>query len=129
MVEQAAGTGDDDLDPGAQFLDLRVHAHSAVDGGAAPFRMVAEGPDGIMNLLGQLTRRRDDQGADPAGRSFDQTLQDRQNEGGCFARSGLGQAHDVVSLEDRRDGLALDGGWCVIAERPDSGLDLWMEIE
>ena len=43
VVEQAAGTGDDDLDAGAQVLDLRVHAHSAVDGDAAPFRLVAQG--------------------------------------------------------------------------------------
>ena len=82
-----------------------------------------------MDLLGQLARRRDDEGADTAARSSDQTLQDRQHKGRCLACSGLGQAHDVVSLEDRRDGLALDGGWCVIAERLDAGLDLRMEIE
>ena len=129
MVEQAAGTGNDDLDAGAQFLDLGSHAHSAVDGGAAPFRVVAEVVNGIVNLLRQLTRGGDDEGADTAGRSFDQTLQDRQHKRSCLARAGLGQTHDVVSLEDRRDGLALDGGWCVIAERLDAGRDLRMQIE
>jgi hypothetical protein len=91
--------------------------------------MVAKGADGLVNLLSQLTRRGDDEGADTADRSFDQTLQDRQNEGGCFASSGLRKAHDVVSLKARRDGLALDGGWGIIAERLDAGRDLRMEIE
>ena len=117
MVEQAAGAGDDDLDAGAQFLDLRAHAHAAVDRDAAQVRLAAQVGDGVVDLLGQLARRGDDEGADPAARSFDQTLQNRQHEGGRLAGSGLGQAHDVVSLKDRRDGLALDGGWRVIAER------------
>ena len=60
---------------------------------------------------------------------FDQALQNRQHKGRCLACSGLGKAHDVVSLENRRDGLALDGGWGVIAERLDAGRDLRMEIE
>ena len=47
MVEQPAGAGDDDLDAGAQFLDLRVHAHAAVDRAAAQFRVAAQRSDRI----------------------------------------------------------------------------------
>ena len=129
VIEQTAGTGYDDIDPGAQFLDLRVDAHAAVNGDAAQFCLEAEGVDGLVDLLGQFTRRSYDEGADATARSFHQALQDRQHEGRCFARSGLGKAHDVFSLEDRRDSLTLDRGWCGIAERLDARDDLWIEIE
>jgi hypothetical protein len=129
VIEQAAGTGDDDLNAGAQFPDLRVHAHPAVDGGAAQMRLSPQVGKGGVDLIGQLAGRGDDQGADPAPGPFDQALQDRQHEGGGFAGSGLGNAHDVLSLENRRDGPDLDGGWRGIAERLDAGRDLRMEME
>ena len=129
VIEQSAGTGDDDLDTGAQFLYLRIHGHAAVDRHAAQVRLAAQIANGGVDLLCQLARRGDDEGADTATRSFYQALQNRQHKSCCFARSGLGKAHDVVSMEDRRDGLPLDGGWIVIAERLDAGRDLRMEIE
>ena len=60
---------------------------------------------------------------------IEQALEYRKHEGRCLARSGLCKAHDVFSLEDRRDSLTLDRGWCGIAERLDAGHDLRVEIE
>ena len=70
VIEQAAGTGDDDLDAGAQFLYLRVHGHAAVDRDAAHVRLAAQVGNGGVDLLCQLARRGDDEGADAATRSF-----------------------------------------------------------
>ncbi len=129
VVEQTAGAGHDDLDAGAQFLDLGVHAHAAVNGGAAQFRVAAERDDGHVGLFGQLPRRSDDQGADTAARSLQQALQDRQHKSGRLPGPGLRQAHDIASLQDRRYRLVLNGGWGGIAERLDTSRDAWMELE
>jgi hypothetical protein len=37
-------------------------------------------------------------------------MQDRQGEGGGFAGSGLGDADDIASFKDERNGLGLNGG-------------------
>jgi hypothetical protein len=37
-------------------------------------------------------------------------MQNRQGEGGGFSGSGLGDADDIASFEDERNGLGLDGG-------------------
>ena len=37
-------------------------------------------------------------------------MQDRQGEGGGFSGSGLGDADDIASFENERNGLGLDGG-------------------
>ena len=82
-----------------------------------------------MDLLRQLARGGDDQGADLAARSADQALQDRQDEGRGLAGAGLGQAHDVVSLEGRRDGLLLDGRGLEITDGLDPGRDIGVKIK
>jgi hypothetical protein len=56
-------------------------------------------------------------------------LEDGQHERRCFAGPCLGKAHNVFAGKDRRDGLLLDGGRDLIAERPNTGLDLRMKIE
>ena len=37
-------------------------------------------------------------------------MQDRQGEGGGLSGSGLGDADDIASFENERNGLGLDGG-------------------
>ena len=37
-------------------------------------------------------------------------MQDRQGEGGGLSGSGLGDADDLASFEDERNGVGLDGG-------------------
>ncbi len=45
VVQQAAGRGDQDLDAGAQLLDLRVQRHAAVDDRRAQGHLAAVGVD------------------------------------------------------------------------------------
>ena len=70
-----------------------------------------------MNLLGQFARRCNDQGAHNAQPALEQTVEDRQHEGGGLAGAGLGQAEDVTALRGRGDGLLLDGGGRDVARR------------
>ncbi len=86
-------------------------------------------PDGGVDLLCQLARRRNDEGADTAARSAYQPLQDRQHEDRCLARAGLGKAHDVLSLEDRRDRLFLDRCWRYKASCLYPGSDVGVKIK
>ncbi len=82
-----------------------------------------------MDLLRQLPRGRDDEGADMTARSPHQTVEDRQGKGRRLPGSGLGQPHDVVPLEDRRYRLLLDGRRREIADGLDPGRDMGVKIE
>ena len=42
-------------------------------------------------------------------------MEDRQRKGGCLARSGLGDAENIMSLEKRWDRPHLDWRWCGVA--------------
>ena len=114
-VEQATGRRDEDLDPGAQRLDLRVHGDAAVDDGRAQRHGPAVGPDALIDLHRELARGHEDQGADRvAGRRErrvrvrPEAIEDRQRERGGLAGAGLGRREDVASGEDEGDGGFLD---------------------
>ena len=62
-VEQAAGSGDDDVDAAADGVDLRALADAAEDRGATDAHRLAEGADVLIDLRGELARRRDDERA------------------------------------------------------------------
>ena len=64
----------------------------------------------LVDLLGQLARGRDDQGAHAAARALLETLKNGQRKGRRLAGAGLGQAHDVTPGHDGRDRLLLDRG-------------------
>jgi hypothetical protein len=71
QVEQAAGAGDDDIDAGAQAFDLWTEADAAIDGQAFLPGVAAKHADRLVGLLSQLTRRREDQGAQGAAPAWD----------------------------------------------------------
>jgi len=74
MIQQAAGTRHDDFHAVAQGLHLLCHAHATVDGHAAQPGLPAESKKRLVNLLRQLTGRRDDQRTRPSTRSAFETL-------------------------------------------------------
>ena len=128
VVEEAAGTRHDDLGAAAQRGLLLGEADAAVDGGAAQARVLAELAGLHVDLLGQLPGGRHDQGAQPAARAVQQTLEDGQDEGGGLAGAGLGQAQHVASLERGRQRALLDGGRVQVACRSDARLDAGIEV-
>ena len=120
VIEQPAGTGDDDIDAGAQFLDLRVQAHAAVYRAALQVCIASQFSDRYMGLFRQFACGRNNQAAYLAAWTRKQTLQNRQHEGCCFAGPGHGKAHNVLACEDRRNRLYLDRSRGFVAERLDA---------
>ena len=116
VVEEATRRGDEDVDAAAQLVDLRLHADAAEHDHAGQLRVLAVDADALLDLRGELARRRQDEGADRqlAARVADsglqhEALQERQDEAGGLAGAGLGAAHDVAAREDGGNGLRLDG--------------------
>ena len=72
--------------------------------------MPAQFLGGLVDLLGQFTRRRDDQRAHLPRGPCSKPLQDGQHKGRRLAGAGLRQPEHVASLQDHRDRLFLDRG-------------------
>ena len=63
QVLEAAGAGDEDVDAGAEGLDLRVLADTAEDGAGLEAVHLSQRREGCVDLRDQLAGRRQDQGA------------------------------------------------------------------
>ena len=114
VVEQTPGGSDDDLHAAAQGRELGPNADATVDQGRANGQVAAVGPNALVDLRGELTRRHEDQRAD--GRSTalvprfrHQPLQERQGEAGGLAGTGLRAGENVLTIENERDRLQLNG--------------------
>jgi len=91
--------------------------------------LAAQVPEGLVGLLRELAGRGQDQAAHTASFALQEPLQNGQDEGGRLAGPGLGQAHHVLALETRGNGLLLYlGGLCKPAGC-DSGVDSAVEFE
>ena len=136
MVHQTTGCGDEDLDALPQDLDLRVDAGAAVHDRRAQGAAPAVGLDGLADLDGELTGRRQDQHSDgvPGRREAavgvpSEALQCRQNERGRLAGSGLGCGKDVASGQDEGNCRALDGRRLRVALSRNCGEKVGREAE
>ena len=107
VVEQPARRGDDQLDAGPQRLLLRPHRRAADHDAAAQRRVVGQGQQHVVDLLGQLARRREDERLGDVAGAVEKPVQDRQEEGGGLAGAGLGGGDEVAAGEDHGDGLRL----------------------
>ncbi len=118
VVQGAAGGGDDDVDAAAQGADLLVHAGAAVHRQDADVAGLAVAVHGLGDLHGQLAGGDQDQRGHPVAQVGVgvQRLQQRQREGGGLARPGGRLPEQVAALQQRRDGLALDGGRLLVAQ-------------
>src|SRR5204862_4824957 len=111
--------------PRAQRLDLGTLAHTAENGGHAQWNMFRIRPNVLLDLDDELTRGRHHQCADtapltvlsragtalrsgPSGLGISQLHQNRENECRGFSGTGLGDADDIVSSENKRDGRNLN---------------------
>ncbi len=122
QVEQPARGRDQDLDPTAQRLDLRIHRDPAVHDGRAQGDGSPVGLDAGIDLHRELAGRDEDEdphrmtgGGEARVGVRPESIEDRQHEGRGLAGAGLGRSQDVAALEDKRDGGRLDGRRCLIA--------------
>ena len=112
VVEQPPRGGDEDIRVAAQGVDLMAGGHSADDdpgGEAGEARHLEEV---LLDLIGQLPGRRQDQGADALARGGrrQKVAQHGQEEGQGLPRAG-GGGHQQVSAGIRQgDDLALHRG-------------------
>jgi hypothetical protein len=56
-------------------------------------------------------------------------LKNREDEGGRFARAGLGQTEDVMRLKNKWNGLLLDGSRRFIAGGLDRRVEARIKVE
>ncbi len=121
-VEEAAGTGHEDVDALAHGFDLRTFADAAVDEGVAEAQVLPVGLEAFADLGGEFPRGGEDEDAGGfaarAGGIFVQGVQDGEGKGGRFSGAGLGAAEEIAPGEEGRDGLGLDrGGGAVVLLR------------
>ena len=126
MIEKTARRTDDDVDAAAQRYDLASHRHAAVDRVNAQAFLGADGTQLLGDLVSELARWREHEGARLVGlaRHLGHAVQQRHTEGGGLARAGAGLDHEVFALHRRLNHRRLHVGRQRVAETGDSGLDL-----
>ena len=90
VIHQPAGRGDDDVDAGLEGALLRAHLDAAVDRRARERRVVREAVDFVLDLDGELARRREHQHAALARR--------RVGFGGRLVRSAAAWARTNAAV-------------------------------
>jgi hypothetical protein len=60
VVEKTTRASNSNVGPSAQFLHLRLHTHTTVEGDLAQGRVLSQGPGDRMNLLSKFARRCED---------------------------------------------------------------------
>ncbi len=95
-IEKTTGRRDEDVDTASNGIHLRTLAHAAEDDGVRDAHMTAIGMNALADLDGELTRRRQDQCTRCTGLRAaalgGQALEQRQNERGRLASTGLSEA-------------------------------------
>ncbi len=107
-IEQASRGCHQDFHAVSQCLDLTIRSDPAIDRGAPQLCPYGERPGDLMDLFGQLTRRRDDERARIPTRTIEQLMEDGQDKGGCLAGACLGGADNVTPAQGSRNGCLLD---------------------
>ena len=110
-VDKTSGGGHDNLDAAAQGADLALDGRAAVDGEHLQVRGIFGHVLEVGgNLEAELAGGGEDECLGHTALSVN-ALYDGEAEGGCLARAGLRQSHDIVALgaQQQRDNLLLHG--------------------
>ena len=114
-VPQAARGRDEDVRAALDGLDLRHLRHAAEDDRRRYGHITRVLAYILIDLKRKLTRRSENERTDAASGVLVEPLDDRHGKRAGLARAGLRTAEQVASLENRRDGLLLNGGRLLIA--------------
>ncbi len=122
QVEQAARGSHQHIHSLAEFLDLRIHAHTTKDHGGFELQMLAVGFDRFFHLGSQLAGGGEHQGPHRAGLtalgSFPavlQAVQHGQRESGGLASARLSARQQIAAGQHGWNGLGLNGSGGVVA--------------
>jgi len=108
-IVHSTGSTDDNLNALLQLGHVLTNVGPADTGVAFNVHVVTESDDDLLDLLGKLTGRCEDEGLSPFDREVE-LLEDRDREGCGLASTGLGLSDDIVTLDDRDNRTLLDGG-------------------
>ena len=116
QIDQAAGSGDEDVDSLLDRAHLRALSDATKDDGQAQRSVAAVAGEAVGDLRGEFARRREDErlglaagGEFAAARNIlKKAVDDRQREGRGFSRASLGDAQDIAGFKGRRNGLSLN---------------------
>ena len=112
MIEQPAGSGDDDIHARVESADLRAGGDAAENHGGGQPKSTAVDAEAVIDLARQFTGGRQHEHAARAARGspaiVGQPLEDRQRESCGLAGAGLSDPHEVATGEDVWDRLRLD---------------------
>ena len=117
VIEKTARRGSDDLHALLESIQLRAVTDPAVDRRRPDLRSLRQGLGVVRHLLGKLPGGAQHQDLKSATRL--DLLQAGDHEGAGLSRTGLGDPHEIVPLEPRRDALRLNGSRTL----PPQGLD------
>ena len=113
QVDQTTRRGDQHVDTAFQTGDLRVDGRATHHAERADRGAFGKAFNRLRDLGGQFTRRRQNQRAAAfrvgLAAMGHQPGQHRQRKRRCLAGPGLGQTHQVLALDDMRNGLRLNG--------------------
>ena len=134
-VDQAAGRADQHVDAFLEDAALLFVVDAAEGQAERQARVLAEDLGVVMDLHGELARRRDDQGARRVDRAIGRRLFPQQvrihrnQERGGLAGAGLGLSRDVEAGERARQGLGLDRGAALEAGVGDAAGERLRQVE
>jgi hypothetical protein len=106
-VIDASGRAHDDMDTSAQNASVLANAGSTDAGVALDLQVIAERPHDLLDLLGELARRREDQGLAFAQAVID-VVQNTGAESGRLSSPGLCLLDHVEALGEGNNTLLLD---------------------
>ena len=113
VVEEAAGAGHEDIDPGLHRSDLGIFTNAAEDEGLFEAEVATVALKALRDLGGKFPGRGQDEHAGGFSLGsmgiFVQGIEDGEREGRCFSGAGLGDAKEIASFEKKGDRLGLDG--------------------
>ena len=107
-VEEPPRGGDEKVAALLELLDLVLEAGAAHDDDGLLAGFLADDAHDLVDLSGELARRRDDERVRALALRAGDDLQRRQAERGGLARAGLRGGDDVAPGEDLGDGAGLD---------------------
>ena len=110
-IQQAPGSGYQNIGTATQALHLRIDLHTAEYHGGSERQILAVGGHTFGDLGGQFPGGGQYQGAYlvvTGGLTGAQALQQGQGKTGGLAGAGLGSSHDIAAAEYGGDGLGLD---------------------